>query len=902
MFFYLSFLRPPPSQALPSDSVSITPQVANDLRTELLGNAQDIYYAWCLPPPPHAKPGQLPAITKPQKLTTWRQGSAYKELSVPTPPGIREGQSCCLVLTTHAQGYPHLINLGSTDVGQRPYPVMSMPILFCSKNSKGKSPAYSEKQEHVERIYRIPLNSSEQVFMRVKEQTSFDLDKKVWDSGIGLSSWITTLANDDSIASSAGILARMKSAILSPERRSIIELGKSNDLLAVLVSHAFINSMADVTYNTSAFPSLIRTVSDILRLRSPSTPELRKTVLLLGYKERDPAERTLWEMMRDIGQCGRLYSELTASPATGAGPSSPSPTMSEGRYSPSSWDHADGSETNHSANHSYEPGPPVESRESLDVNGAEAASFFKKRALLEEEYGRGMQRLAKATSDAYSSSEGKAGTFVTAWHSALRVHEQMADNRLRLSQRLNEMSQELSTLAKEVDFSRKQTKELASRYEKTLQESEATTEKCKVRVDVTAEELERLLLQKEGESMKDSQLQGRTPGGASGKRVIGKAVAKGGMLLKGRNPGNLQRQEEDIRARMSKESDAYRKAVTETQAIRQEYFNFQYPRLLRVRTTSTRSAEVYSPVMQALKECVDEIDLGTQYHLSRYAFLCESVVLSDGTTLTPVDDSATLPGLKTALESIDNRSDFKTYMQNYAFAHGGANSRGPRRDGPREEGFMARDDVDVPSIMVKCCEAIEKYGLKSQGVYRIGGTMTKVAKLKERLDRDLDSVNLDAEEWSSDISNVTSVLKMWLRELPDPLLTIHLHGAFLEASRNDNERLRHIRLHERVNDLPDPNYSTLKYFMGHLHKIVEHEAENAMSVQNLAIVFGPTLFGQMLPGMNGQLNGMADAGLQNKSLTGAFSLLPHFARRAFTQAIETILEHYTDIFVDDNEA
>ncbi|KAH9830027.1 Rho GTPase activation protein [Rhodofomes roseus] len=661
--------------------------------------------------------------------------------------------------------------------------------------------------------------------------------------------------------------------------------------------------------------------------------------------------------------------------------------MSEGRYSPSSWDHADGSETNHSANHSYEPGPPVESRESLDVNGAvpptptkstspprsstesptrlssqrwrdstlqpptevpdtvtvdsatlvepsfdenvlralcdldcgipllldrikqsmiscrEAASFFKKRALLEEEYGRGMQRLAKATSDAYSSSEGKAGTFVTAWHSALRVHEQMADNRLRLSQRLNEMSQELSTLAKEVDFSRKQTKELASRYEKTLQESEATTEKCKVRVDVTAEELERLLLQKEGESMKDSQLQGRTPGGASGKRVIGKAVAKGGMLLKGRNPGNLQRQEEDIRARMSKESDAYRKAVTETQAIRQEYFNFQYPRLLR-----------------ALKECVDEIDLGTQYHLSRYAFLCESVVLSDGTTLTPVDDSATLPGLKTALESIDNRSDFKTYMQNYAFAHGGANSRGPRRDGPREEGFlppiaalaphaasspstsntqipdrgrptfgvdlaeqMARDDVDVPSIMVKCCEAIEKYGLKSQGVYRIGGTMTKVAKLKERLDRDLDSVNLDAEEWSSDISNVTSVLKMWLRELPDPLLTIHLHGAFLEASRNDNERLRHIRLHERVNDLPDPNYSTLKYFMGHLHKIVEHEAENAMSVQNLAIVFGPTLFGQMLPGMNGQLNGMADAGLQNK-------------------AIETILEHYTDIFVDDNEA
>ena len=37
-----------------------------------------------------------------------------------------------------------------------------------------------------------------------------------------------------------------------------------------------------------------------------------------------------------------------------------------------------------------------------------------------------------------------------------------------------------------------------------------------------------------------------------------------------------------------------------------------------------------------------------------------------------------------------------------------------------------------------------------------------------------------------------------------------------------------------------------------------------MSVQNLAIVFGPTLFGQGQPGLNGAINGMADASLQNK--------------------------------------
>lgn len=47
---------------------------------------------------------------------------------------------------------------------------------------------------------------------------------------------------------------------------------------------------------------------------------------------------------------------------------------------------------------------------------------------------------------------------------------------------------------------------------------------------------------------------------------------------------------------------------------------------------------------------------------------------------------------------------------------------------------------------------------------------------------DLEAVDLDAPEWSGDINNVTSVLKMWLRDLPDPLLTHTLHQGFLEAA------------------------------------------------------------------------------------------------------------------------
>ncbi|KAF8972672.1 GTPase activating protein [Flammula alnicola] len=516
------------------------------------------------------------------------------------------------------------------------------------------------------------------------------------------------------------------------------------------------------------------------------------------------------------------------------------------------------------------------------VSCREASVFFKKRAMVEDEYGKTLQKLARTSSEVYSLGDGKAGSFVSAWQSSMRIHEAMAENRLRFAQRLNEMSEELSNLVKEVDKNRKQTKDLANRYERALQESEGITEKCKNRLDFTSEELERVLLQKEGESIKDTGMANRT-GGAGGKRVIGKAVAKGGMLLKGKNPGNIQRQEDDIRSRLSTASDQYRKAVTETQAMRQEYFNFQLPRILR-----------------ALKECADEIDLGTQYHLTRYAFLFESIVLSDGSTLVPPTEEGL--GLKATIETIDNRGDFKTYMQNYAFARGNGAPRGPRREGPSDEGFlpplptfsdkahvavtpttsapngvqdkgrptfgvdlaeqMIRDNVEVPLIMVKCCEAIEKYGLRSQGIYRLSGTTSKVANLRQKLEKDLEAVDLDAPEWSGDINNVASVLKMWLRELPDPLLTDSLHQGFIEAAKIENDRLRHIRLHERVNELPDPNYATLKYFLGHLHRINQHSAENSMSNQNLAIVFGPTLFG-LHASINGQGGVMADTSFQN---------------------------------------
>jgi Rho GTPase-activating protein RGD1 len=88
-----------------------------------------------------------------------------------------------------------------------------------------------------------------------------------------------------------------------------------------------------------------------------------------------------------------------------------------------------------------------------------------------------------------------------------------------------------------------------------------------------------------------------------------------------------------------------------------------------------------------LKELSDEIDTAMQFHLSKYAYLLESSLLSDAVSLVPKGPEDG-PGLKAIMESIDNRADFKDYVQAYRVAHQGM-VRGPQREDPIERGFVS---------------------------------------------------------------------------------------------------------------------------------------------------------------------------------------------------------------------
>ncbi|THH04907.1 hypothetical protein EW146_g10046, partial [Bondarzewia mesenterica] len=219
MYYYLSFLRPPPLQSSLSAPLTITPQVSNDLRTEPFPDPIDIYYFWSPRPPlPPDRPHQTP-----QNLTTWRASNAYKPLTVPPPPRARDGAQFCLVLTTLPSATaqcPSTIDLHAPTLGSSPLPVSSLPILFTKDIPSGKV----AKQESILRSFCL------------SEVGGSPLLRKLWDSGIGLGSWLTELRDIDDGEVRDPLVKRVKATLFQKETCDVIELGAGTGIVSLVLA------------------------------------------------------------------------------------------------------------------------------------------------------------------------------------------------------------------------------------------------------------------------------------------------------------------------------------------------------------------------------------------------------------------------------------------------------------------------------------------------------------------------------------------------------------------------------------------------------------------------------------------------------------------------------------------
>ncbi|XP_012736068.2 rho GTPase-activating protein 22 isoform X2 [Fundulus heteroclitus] len=146
---------------------------------------------------------------------------------------------------------------------------------------------------------------------------------------------------------------------------------------------------------------------------------------------------------------------------------------------------------------------------------------------------------------------------------------------------------------------------------------------------------------------------------------------------------------------------------------------------------------------------------------------------------------------------------------------------------------------EVPLLVELCASFIREQGLKEEGLFRAPGQTNHVRELRDAFDRGEKPV-FDS---STDVHTVASLLKLYIRELPEPIIPFSKYTQFLSCAQilTKDKEMAIIELSKQVKSLPQVNYNLLKYICKFLDEVQLQSNDNKMSVQNLATVFGPNI-------------------------------------------------------------
>uniref|UniRef100_A0A8R1HTR3 Uncharacterized protein n=1 Tax=Caenorhabditis japonica TaxID=281687 RepID=A0A8R1HTR3_CAEJA len=139
----------------------------------------------------------------------------------------------------------------------------------------------------------------------------------------------------------------------------------------------------------------------------------------------------------------------------------------------------------------------------------------------------------------------------------------------------------------------------------------------------------------------------------------------------------------------------------------------------------------------------------------------------------------------------------------------------------------------VPKFIRVVTEVIESKGLKTDGIYRVSGNLSAVQKIRCQADQD----NYKALVAEEDIHVLTGALKLFFRELSEPLFPVNLHKEYTSAMQVPNTTSRFKKFEELLSRLPQENRESLKLLLGHLNRVAAHSSQNRMQQHNLAIAF-----------------------------------------------------------------
>ncbi|XP_033964756.1 rho GTPase-activating protein 12b isoform X7 [Pseudochaenichthys georgianus] len=202
--------------------------------------------------------------------------------------------------------------------------------------------------------------------------------------------------------------------------------------------------------------------------------------------------------------------------------------------------------------------------------------------------------------------------------------------------------------------------------------------------------------------------------------------------------------------------------------------------------------------------------------------------------------------MKTSV-SMDSSDQKKTRLKLKKFL-----TRRPTYQAVRDKGYIKdqvfgcsltslcqRENTSVPNFVTMCIDHVENTGLSIDGLYRVSGNLAVIQKLRFAVNHD-ETLDLNDSKWE-DIHVCTGALKMFFRELPEPLFTYGSFEDFVEAIKSSDYNQRVNSIKDLINKLPKPNHDTMQGLFEHLRRVIDHGEANRMTTQSVAIVFGPTL-------------------------------------------------------------
>ncbi|KAI0317997.1 hypothetical protein OF83DRAFT_1171488 [Amylostereum chailletii] len=150
---------------------------------------------------------------------------------------------------------------------------------------------------------------------------------------------------------------------------------------------------------------------------------------------------------------------------------------------------------------------------------------------------------------------------------------------------------------------------------------------------------------------------------------------------------------------------------------------------------------------------------------------------------------------------------------------------------------------DIPKIVRLCIDEVDKRGLSVEGIYRVSGRHAVVQELQHKLERNEHDFAFNS--MTDDVHAVSSLLKLYLRQLPEPIFKFPQQDRIQHTEEIDEHTSNNfVLLRSKIRRLPSVHRASLKALVEHLARVAAHSEKNKMDAKNLAIIFGTVVFGE----------------------------------------------------------